>query len=153
MAEGETGTPKTRGVQEQGGGVAVDWFLQNLIRLVNEEAGGSIGITVTVDGFLVSGLMVGGKEYFEAFARLFVGGFKGLTQDTAAKLEATFSGIGKIYDEPSDLLPEFLHLKDARVFHPDGSVAPSLQNPGVWWRVRVAAVSAFTLGTMSLGRG
>lgn len=50
-----------------------DWLLGVLIRLVNsteeQQVGLSILVILNVGGFLLSGFMIGGREYFEEFSR------------------------------------------------------------------------------------
>lgn len=47
----------------------LDWFLQSLVNMANTDSL-QIGITLQVSGLLVSGVLVGGKAYFEGFAEL-----------------------------------------------------------------------------------
>src|SRR3712207_111011 len=51
-----------------------DWLLEVLIRLVNnterQQVRLGIPVTLNVGGFLVSGFMIGGSEYFEEFSRI-----------------------------------------------------------------------------------
>ena len=46
-----------------------DWFLQTLVNMANSSTStGLVGITLLTHGFLVSGDLVGGREYFKGFA-------------------------------------------------------------------------------------
>lgn len=122
-----------------------DWFLQSLINMVN---GGkmSFGITLNVGGFLVSGTLIGGKEYFEGFGEDFASGFQDL--DSAESIKAAFSKNGEIYTSEEDAPPpSYVHIKDARFFNTNGNPIPG--NRGVWWRGRVAEVDGFSLGSLS----
>lgn len=138
-----------------------DWFLENLVRMVNEsDSGLEIGITLQVGGFLVSGTMVGGPKYFEGFGSDFAsaGLFAG-DKDIAEGVRQSFAQHGEIYkavpSEPSDSekseigpLPlGFIHLKEARFFNTSGKPIPG--NRGVWWRGRLSEVSGFILGNLS----
>ncbi|MDX1319990.1 MAG: hypothetical protein R3207_07420, partial [Oceanospirillum sp.] len=44
-----------------------DWFLENLVNTVN-GSDIEIGITLQMDGFLVSGYIVNGRKYFDGFS-------------------------------------------------------------------------------------
>lgn len=122
-----------------------DWFLQSLISMVN--AGGiSFGVTLNVGGFLVSGTLIGGKEYFEGFGEEFESGLKGL--DSAGNIKAAFAKNGEIYTSEEDSPPpSYVHIKGARFFNTNGDPIPG--NKGVWWRGRVSEVDGFFLGLLS----
>lgn len=104
------------------------------------------GITLSAVGFLVSGQLVGGKEYFEGFASDFASGFG----DTSAAedIKAALSRYGEIYssgdDEPPP--PTYIHIKSAKFFHNSGKPIPG--NRGVWWRGRISEVAGFSLGEL-----
>ena len=65
---------------------SVDCFLQSLVSIVNDESA-SIPITLSVGGLLISGDMIGGKTYFDEFARQFKDGFKDISSETASTIE------------------------------------------------------------------
>jgi hypothetical protein len=75
----------------------VDWLLQSLISIVNNESA-SIPITLSVGGLLISGDMIGGKTYFDEFARQFKDGFTNISDQTAAAIEESFKRLGDMYD-------------------------------------------------------
>ena len=52
-----------------------DFFLQTLVNIVNMGPF-TFGITLNVGGFLVSGELFSGKDYFEKFGTQFVSGFQ-----------------------------------------------------------------------------
>ncbi|MEY1592705.1 gas vesicle accessory protein GvpU [Burkholderia sp. Bmkn7] len=126
-----------------------DWFLQSLVSMVN-SSDLEIGITLFVGGFLVSGQLIGGKHYFEGFGATFAGSFN--DANGAAGLKESFANWGKVYLEEDGSYkkgvdqPYYIHLKNARTFHPSGSPIPG--NGGVWWRGRLREVSGFNLGTL-----
>ncbi|WGY67036.1 hypothetical protein KEC55_09165 [Burkholderia cepacia] len=127
-----------------------DWFLQSLVSIVN-ASDMEIGITLFVSGALVSGQLVGGKHYFEGFASEFATGFD--DPEVAASFKRNFEKYGEIFVEPDgtykqDLeAPHFIHLKNARMFHPGGKAIPD--NRGTWWRGRIREISGFSLGSLS----
>jgi len=128
-----------------------DWFLQLLVGWVNKLPL-DFGITLHVAGFLVSGNLIGGAEYFSGFASEFSGGFAGAPElaesfrKAIADLGETYKTDEKAMEEVDRPLPMFIHLKNARYFNTGGNPIPG--NRGVWWRGRISEVSGFTLGTL-----
>jgi len=127
-----------------------DWFLQELVQIVN-CSDTEIGVTLFVGGVLVSGLLVGGKRYFEGFASTFANGVD--NPESATFYQNMFAQHANVFVGPDgaykqDLAaPHYIHLKDARTFHPSGNPIPG--NGGVWWRGRIREVDGFSLGTLS----
>jgi len=134
---------------------AVDCFLQSLVSIANDESA-SIPITLSVGGLLVSGDMIGGKTYFNEFARQFKDGFRNISSETAATIEESFKRLGDVYDpiqngsqENAPLTkPHLVHLRDAQIYHSGSS--PQASEKGVLWRGRLEAVDGFSLGRLSL---
>jgi hypothetical protein len=132
----------------------VDCFLQSLVEIVNDESA-NIPITLCVGGLLISGDMIGGKNYFDEFARQFKDGFRDISSETASTIEETFNRLGDVYDPirkesqgSAVLQPYLIHLKDAQIYQSGASPAPS--EKGVLWRGRLDAVDGFSLGKLSL---
>ncbi|UVC19231.1 hypothetical protein IHQ72_33200 [Mesorhizobium onobrychidis] len=130
---------------------ARDWFLQNLVDLVN-HTGVSIGITLTVGGVLVSGQLTSGKKYFEEFGKTFAGGFKDGDPEFIAYLEKVYSQYGDIYAPSKSKgehkeLPSYVHLKDVHIFSAPGRPIPT--EDGNWWRGRICEVQGFMLGSLN----
>jgi hypothetical protein len=134
---------------------SVDCFLQSLVSIVNDESA-SIPITLSVGGLLISGDMIGGKTYFNEFARQFKDGFRNITSETASAIEEAFKRLGDVYDpiqkesQGGAIIPKprLIHLKDAQIYPSGASPAPSKK--GVLWRGRLEAVDGFSLGKLSL---
>jgi hypothetical protein len=133
----------------------VDCFLQALVSIVNDESA-SIPITLSVGGLLISGAMIGGKTYFDEFARQFKDGFRNVRSETASTIEEAFKRLGDVYDpiqkesQGSDPIPKphLVHLRDAQIYPSGASPAPS--EKGVLWRGRLESVDGFSLGRVSL---
>jgi hypothetical protein len=129
-------------------GQSVDWYLQNLVALVNDTPI-EFGITLFVGGVTISGQLVSGKKYFETFAKEFSDAYPG-SAETQENLRQAFASHAAIYDrKDGDEVappPHFIHLINCRCFSP-GGVLPS--NRGVLWRGKINAVSGFSLGTLS----
>jgi hypothetical protein len=134
---------------------SVDCFLQSLVSIVNDESA-SIPITLSVGALLISGDMIGGKTYFDEFARQFKDGFKNINSETASIIEEAFKRLGDVYDpiqkesQGGAIIskPRLIHLKDAKIYPHGASSAPS--EKGVLWRGRLEAVDGFSLGKLSL---
>jgi hypothetical protein len=130
-----------------------DWFLQHLVELVNSMDGFGFGITLLVDGFLVSGTLISGKKYFGGFAKDFAQGMADGGGDGKQARES-FAGFSKIYEtkvaggETSIPGPSYVHLADAHFYDTNGKPVPA--NRGVWWRGRLSCVSGFTLGSLTV---
>lgn len=111
------------------------------------------GMTLMVGGLLVSGVLVGFRQYLEGIANEFrnatsdtpgVGAALAGAFDTAmAELDAEEPGDGDgdgSSDQDGPL--SFIHLKDVRVRDQQGN---SIRAP--WWRGRLGAVDGFIFGT------
>ena len=129
---------------------ALDYFLQSLVGLAND--GLEIGITLTVGGFLVSGILVSGKRYFND--NLAGPGFADHMGESAETIRDYFRSFGSIYDDATNTpegaprpLPTFLHLYNARFFHNSGKPIPA--NRPIWWRGRISEIQGFTIGSLS----
>ena len=125
-----------------------DWFLQDIIRLV--DLGLSMGITLTVGGTVISGQLISGKVYFEKIATLVRGGSTNLGGDTLSAIGDSFERYTAIYDKPDDAdenwrssLATYIHLERARHYIPGQHGMPG---DGTLWRGRLAEVSGFSLG-------
>jgi hypothetical protein len=134
---------------------SVDCFLQSLVSIVNDESA-SIPITLSVGSILISGDMIGGKTYFDEFARQFKDGFKNINSETASTIEEAFKRLGDVYDpiqkefQEGAIIskPRLIHIKDAQIYQSGASPLPSKK--GVLWRGRLEAVDGFSLGKLSL---
>lgn len=127
-----------------------DWFLQSLVSMANN--GVEVGVTLQVSGLLVSGVLAGGKAYFEGFAEDFSSGLN--DPETAKSVRDSFAKYGEIYKNEGDdapPLPQYIHLKNARFFNTSGNPIPG--NKGVWWRGRISEVAGFTLGSLGPAEG
>ncbi len=135
-----------------------DWFLRNLVDICNKSENMYFSITLSVGGILVSGELTGGAQYFNGFADDLA--MSGLSSETAD----LFRRFGEIYtqqkeqedkeqednDGKTNPPPQYIHLRNARIFHPGGNPIPT--NRGVWWRGRLEAVDGFILGSLSASR-
>jgi hypothetical protein len=132
-----------------------DPFLGLFVRAANAGEG-NVGVTLWVGGAIVTGMVVGTDEFFDALAD-YVEGDTGETASTfrkvatelredrdAAKAVVAEDGLG---DDPVT----FIHLRDARAFAPGSGPIPS--NQGFLWRGRLDTVDAWSFGVLSVDRG
>ena len=127
-----------------------DWFLQNLVRAKKTGSTGT-AITLLVDGFLVSGMLINGEEYFNGIQEDFA---QYLTQEQKENLRYNLEPYKKFYVEAykgkieeDETLPIFIHLKDAKFYNTQGMPIPG--NQGICWRGRLSQISGFNLGLLS----
>ena len=135
---------------------SLDWFLQSLVNLVNRTEF-VLPVTLTVGGLLISGEMIGGREYFLGFAKEIKEGMFNTNSAVIAAIDSTFSQLSRIYDDAGEeqesetkslnRFPDFVHLRNAKVFLPGQKPIPA--NRGVWWRGRLETIDGFTLGVLS----
>ena len=127
----------------------LDWFLAMLVDLANDRGLG-LGVTLQVGGFLVTGSLVSGKDYFEGLASVIA---SAIPDEQAAKVvRDSFAHLGDIYDADKIADSEsrktvFIHLKGARFVVPGHRPIPD--ETGVWWRGRLSEVTGFLPGTLS----
>jgi hypothetical protein len=138
-----------------------DWFLQQLVRLTNERPEhAGFPVTLCVKGILVSGVLASGRAYFAEFAQAIAGSLTNVEETVRQNLREYFAAFGELYSRHGDkpghdgdteeilsTLPEFIHLREARIF--DGiRLTPPGTQPGVWWRGRIAEIDGFVLGVL-----
>lgn len=128
-----------------------DWFLQSLVETINGSEA-ELGITLQMGGLLVSGQLISGHRWFEAFAEQIASGVA--DAEGREEVRAAYASYADVYRlEGSDLedspLPQYIHLRDARYFGSDGNAVPSAA--GVLWRGRIASVGSFHLGRFEQG--
>lgn len=116
-----------------------DWFLAMLVGFANEYQTAQ-SITLFVEGAVVTGKLIGGREYFTRLAETMAG-----TPDLFAKISDAFYPAGEDTEKP-DVRLSFIHLKDARVYQSGVQLPQNYK--GLVWRGRLEAVSGFTIGEM-----
>lgn len=127
-----------------------DWFLQSLVNMANSSSM-ETGITLTVGGFQVTGMMISGRRYFEEFGKLFASGLFKEEGPDKEELAQSFAKHGDMYAKPEDEQspPSYIHLRNAKFFGPGGEALAVTNGNGVLWRGRIAEVGGFLLGAYS----
>jgi len=129
-----------------------DWFLALLVDHVNEH-GGSIPLTVTVGGSVVSGTLIGVREYYERTADDLANVFPSRAESiTAALQDAGEQSVDSVRKHKEQVragetqleTPHFLHLRDVRYLSAGTRTQTTL------WRARIHDIAGFSLGEPAL---
>jgi hypothetical protein len=132
-----------------------DWFLAWLISLANGY-GLEQGITLSVGGASVTGLLISGRDYFTEIGSVIEqGNFHGAAETLRPVLALAYSQWSQVYPkidtghaEPIER-STYIHLRRARIVTSDGKEMPPA---GGLWRGKLSAVEGFMLGELgSLG--
>ena len=131
----------------------VDPLLEILVTQANLY-GTRLGITLTVNGIQITGLLVGVREFYKEYANA-VGGVFG------EEFKNQYSAIGDrsyenlVEDQKradangvSPPGPNFIHLVDAKFFA-STVLVPTMQ--GLIWRGKLAHISGYSVGSLSAG--
>lgn len=140
-------TPDQR-FQLEVGGVHIDWFLQDLVRLVDMRPV-HFGITLHAEGLVITGQLIGAGEYLQKWTTTFLGMMD--EGDLKEEVRKLFQDHVDAFDPAADGPgPQMIHLREARIFAPGQLPLPD-KGEGSLWRGRLSAVSGFTLGTLTRG--
>ena len=124
-----------------------DWFLQFLVNLANKNRF-ELDITLTVGGTLISGTLVGVRQYFDDLSTYFASPFG--SEKNSGVIAETFKKIGDqctcVSPSEKTETPSYIHLKNATFGHVQGEQISS--NAGTWWRGRISEVQGFTPGKL-----
>ena len=123
-------------------GRQVDWLLQWFVRMAS-QANLEVGITLSVRGHLVSGLLISPQVYFTLLAEQFAKPFADAGSSDAESIRALVRGFDESPVKEPDPAEQYIHVRDARVYA--GHQAP-VSSAGMLWRGKVAAVDGFSLG-------
>ena len=143
-------TEKKQSEQTSKSDKQIDWFLQQLVELANSRTT-TFGITLNVGGILISGTLIGGKRYFEGFARDFAKSLERSFGGATDEIRRHFEQYGDIYELPPNdsnaSNPTFIHIENAKYFSPAGNPLPA--QGGMFWRGKLSAVDGFILGALT----
>lgn len=115
---------------------------------IPERTNLELGITLSVHGIIVSGFLISEKAYFRGVTDR-------ICQDREAPLETKNiltdfiqqlqEGLQTRSDDSErSLLPEFVHLREAKMYPSQGKGMPSYGD--ALWRGRISSVDGFSLG-------
>jgi hypothetical protein len=154
-----------------------DILLMSLVELTEdtEEFSGKLGLTLFVQGTMVSGLLIGEKHYFEALSdvlndnisgtlegkeafKVFLSPFqtvsKKLSDNQVEEIKSDDNleqGVKSKDNQEEKSQPpniEFIHLQNAK-FYNGGALIPN--DKGVYWRGLLSRVDGFFIGSLSSG--
>lgn len=127
-----------------------DWMLQLLVKITNESQL-RMGMTFFIGGSIISGDMVGGREYFDRFGPVLKGESPGTEVETSSsfdELKDAYYPISENTEEEADggekddvPGPTYVHMLNVKVFA--GGMTPF---QGAIWRGRLSQVDAWILG-------
>lgn len=122
-----------------------DWFLAWVISYADN--GVEQGITLSVGGNLITGLVISGRSYFSELGLAYK-----KSHPENAGVGESYANFSKLWPMPAATgeffpsHPEYIHLRKARIIASDGVFIP---NRGSLWRCKLSAVDGFSLGEMS----
>lgn len=129
-----------------------DWFLQSTIETIIAN-GVEIGVTLTVGGVIVSGILISGKKYFDELSDVLIAASQS-EDDGPRILGEAWKQYTVIYEKPEGASGDwrappagFIHLRNARFYAPGAPPIPS--NRGVLWRGKLSSVDGFSIGNFS----
>lgn len=117
-----------------------DFALLTWPALVDRADDNEIGLTVTVNGQTFSGTLVSRRAWFDGLADSITGNAE------AAEMIRGVAGAVEQYASEGDPEMNFLNFKNCRQVGSDGSV---LRGQGGFWRIRIDAVDAWSLGVVT----
>jgi hypothetical protein len=129
-----------------------DWFLQSIIETVVAH-GVEIGVTLTVGGTTISGMLISGQKYFDELADALKkssaeeGDIHSVLADGWRHMKAVYEKPEGASDDWTPPQAGFVHLKNAFIFANGGPPMPG--NQGLLWRGNLASVDGFAIGNMS----
>ena len=115
-----------------------DPILELVVKFAEAESPLETPITLLVDGLMVSGYVMSKDKYMR---------HNDLTKEIESAFERALAEIKEEKPE-DDGKRRFIHLRDAKYFAPGQSPVPT--NESVVCRVRIAKVSAFHFGCLSV---
>ena len=126
-----------------------DWLLEMLVGAANRQPGLAFDLTLNVRGTVVTGTLIGAKEFFEEYGRaMALAGLPRLEEDFRAVGEELQRALSDLPEGagPAVPPPHFVHLRDARMLTGPGLVPT---NRGVLWRGHLSSVDGFSVGVLA----
>lgn len=128
--------------------MATDDAIVMMFLTLVEEDGMEVPITLSVNGVVISGTLIGASAYYEGVTKA----AEGLQDSTMSKIiSKKLNDLKEAYTkqkqedkekEENENSPTFIHLKDAKYLGTDRQPAgPSSSN---WWRGRISSVDGFS---------
>ena len=112
-----------------------------------------VGITLFVNGLIVTGSLISGKKYYEGLTEqigTFNDNLAGLLMEQANEIYKTYDAAETDIEADYSQLG-FIHLEDAKVMSTDGNCLPT--DEGAFWRGKLSSIDGFILGTVKKDTG
>jgi len=136
-----------KNIYATGNAPSKDWFLQFLVNLANKNRF-EFDITLTVGGILISGTLVGVRQYFDDLSEYFARPFD--SGKNSEVIKETFKKIGDqctcVAPSEQTETPSYIHLKNTRFSDLQGK--PISGKAGIHWRGRISEVQGFAPGNL-----
>jgi hypothetical protein len=143
-------TQENKSITARDEGIALinpDLLLTLLVQMVDKKPPFDIGITLFVQGSIVTGLLIGEDVYFEGLSNDMPDSFTEDFQKLFTLIQSWDTNSPGNQEEQNQLRNiEFIHLKNAKFFL-GNSLVPN--NKGTYWRGRLSRVDGFSLGQLS----
>lgn len=129
-----------------------DWVLEMLIKLVNGIPPLSVSITLQIDGGVLTGTLIGFREYFVELGKVWntmLGGGEpgeGISKTFAKYAEDEFTKYKN--RTLADQHHNYVHLKDARLVF-GHQMSPPYPQKGFLWRGKLKDVNGFAIGALA----
>ena len=139
-----------------------DWFLQFIIKQTNNFSL-EVGLTLYVNGLVITGIAISGKRYFEEFAEQYKSGFQEDMKNFGELFEEQIKKNTELYpqfwsqvdlDNPDKEIKaissnqvNYIHLRNVKtLFSRQNSVT---HGESALWRGRIESIDGFMLGVMN----
>lgn len=132
-------------VKQRWEGRSQDQLLQWIVEHTNVN-GNEHRITLTVGGSLISGILIAADTYIEEIADQFSSVFDAV-DGTAEDIRSFLLSwkVSRNEDEDKNVVPQFIHLRNAEVFTSNGR---PIVSGGSLWRGKISSVDGFNLGRL-----
>jgi len=125
-----------------------DWLLQDVVRLINQVDGMSLGVTLVVGGGVVTGDLISVKNFFHEYGKLWKEGFTSKAAELAEMFDQQWREFGdRAFEEIKAAKPRlfgYVHLRNAR-YVLGSTFVPTAG--GMLWRGRISEVAGFSIGS------
>lgn len=126
-----------------------DYLLSSLIAMA--ESGASMGITLHINGTIITGNLISQKQYAEGVVNSLREPMENAFKMHSDSILDAFSRVGEMpngrpSEEGGPIQFEFIHLSEAKLFA-GTNLIPT--DDGVLWRGKLTSVDGFSFGRLS----
>jgi hypothetical protein len=127
-----------------------DDTIQLLVNLVNSKPDFQIGITLQMGGFLVSGRIISGDNYFDKLGAIMASGLSDGDNENAKLVHESIKALGKKYKEQR--LNESIEYGVTTYIHLENCTLGDVRLRSTFqtlWRGRISEVAGFFIGELN----